>query len=225
MKFSNDSGEIASIIKSGGIALIQTDTVFGLLCLGTEVKAIEKIKAIKHRTKPSFSFFVRDTETAKQYAVLSDIQQYCFNVIFPGHFTLILEATEKTVNLIPNSTLATADNNGKQIKTIGIRIPNSDFCRNILTWFDIPLLATSANISGQQTPINFKEIEQNIINAVDVVYYSDKENNTGVSSTIVDIIDIQNIKIVREGSGNIQELLQAIKQYKEKTVNTSISKY
>ena len=100
MKFSNDSGEIASIIKSGGIALIQTDTVFGLLCLGTEVKAIEKIKAIKHRTKPSFSFFVRDTETAKQYAVLSDIQQYCFNVIFPGHFTLILEATEKTLNFL-----------------------------------------------------------------------------------------------------------------------------
>ena len=193
---------IVRTISSGKVALIQTDTTFGLVCNGLNNDAIKKVETIKKRTKPSFGFFVRDVNIAKKYTEMSQWQELCFNTIFPGYFTLILHASDSAINSIPYRALGKINNK----YTIGIRIPKNDFCLQLLQHFDFPLLATSANISGQKTATTFEEIDESIIQSVDAIYYDKNTVMQGKSSTILDITDIKNVKIIRSGSGNINEL-------------------
>ena len=71
----------------------------------------------------------------------------------------------------------------------------------LLGKFNTPLLATSANISGQSTATSFEEIDKTITELVDAVYYDNDVKIAGLSSTIIDITDVDNYKIIRKGSG------------------------
>ena len=205
--------KIAKIINESGVILLQTDTVFGLVCLGTNEDAIEKIKKIKNRVKPSFGFFVKNLQIAEKYAVFNDIQRQIFNTIFPGHFTLILPATNYAKKTISNTALGTRKKNEQTITTIGLRIPKNNFCIKLLSNFDVPLLATSANISGQPTATNFTDIPREILQSVDAIYYDQKHSSKNIASTIVDITDINSTEIIRQGSGDINLIDKIIKKY------------
>jgi len=213
-----DNEKISSITKTindGQIVLLQTDTVFGLVCLGKNKNAIDRIKQIKNRKKPSFGFFVKNLQIAEKYAVFNEIQRQIFTAIFPGHFTLILQATNEAVKQIPNDALGTMQKNGQTIKTIGLRTPKDDFCIKLLSNFDVPLLATSANISGQPTAQKIEDIPQSILNSVDAIHYNTNNQSIGLASTIVDITDINDVKIIRQGSGDISKINKILQSYKK----------
>ena len=197
MHFTDNIDEITDIILKGGVVLLQVDTIFGLICDGLNKQAIDRVIEIKQRTKPSFGFFVKNLDIAKRYAKFNEKQENIFNKVFPGYFTLILEASENAINIIPEYALGKINNT----KTIGIRVPNSDFCLKLLGKFNTPLLATSANISGQSTATSFEEIDKTITELVDAVYYDNDVKIAGLSSTIIDITDVDNYKIIRKGSG------------------------
>ena len=197
MYFTDNIDEITDIILNGGVVLLQVDTIFGLICDGLNKKAIDRVIEIKQRKKPSFGFFVRNLNIAKRYAEFNEKQENIFNKVFPGYFTLILKANEVAINKIPEYALGKINNT----KTIGIRVPNSDFCLKLLGKFNTPLLATSANISGQSTATLFEEIDKTITESVNAVYYNKDVKIAGLSSTILDITDIDNCKIIRKGSG------------------------
>ena len=204
-KLITDIQEIAKIIKNGGVVLAQVDTIFGLICISNNDSAIKKIENIKHRNRPSFGMFIRNIDIAKKFANINKIQEDCFNRIFPGYFTLILEASKKAISFIPERCLGVKVGNIER-KTIGIRVPNSEFCNELLKYFDIPLIATSANISGKKTIDKFEDIEESIIDSVDAVYYDKTKSIAGISSTIIDIVDINKPIIIREGSGDVKLL-------------------
>lgn len=206
MYFSSNLDEISNIIKKGGVALLQVDTIFGLICNGADDDAIKKIENIKNRNKPAFGFFVKDISVACKYVKFNQIQEDCFNKVFPGYFTLILEANDNAIKSIPQRALGEKIVNNIKIKTMGLRVPKNDFCLKLLEYFDYPLVATSANISGQNTATKFEEINENIIEQADVVYYNNQVPIAGLSSTIVDITDVDNSKIIRNGSGDINLL-------------------
>jgi len=207
MKIISNVNDLTNIINNDGVVLMQVDTIFGLICNGTSDKAMQKVEQIKHRNKPSFGFFVKDIKVAKKYAKIDDKQEICFNAVFPGYFTLIFEATELSKKTIPNRALGKIDN----LTTIGLRVPNNDFCLKLLQNFDFPLLATSANISGEKTATKFEEIDKTIIEKVDAIYYNENIKIAGLSSTIINLIDLKNIKIIRNGSGDINLLNDLIK--------------
>jgi L-threonylcarbamoyladenylate synthase len=202
----NNTLKIVNILKSGGVVLMQVDTIYGLICDGLNDLAIRKIEKIKHRNKPSFSFFVRDVNIAKKYAELSLLQEKCFQTVFPGYFTLILPASNLAINTIQERTLGNINN----LKTIGLRVPKNNLCLNILKYFDTPLLATSANISGEKTATKFEEIKEEIIKSVDFVFYNKNEKIAGSGSTIIDITNPTNGKIIRAGSGDINIINEII---------------
>ena len=210
-----DNEEISNITKTindGQIVLLQTDTVFGLVCLGKNKNAIDRIKQIKNRKKPSFGFFVKNLQIAEKYAVFNDIQRQIFTTIFPGHFTLILPATDYAIKTISNTALGTIQKDNKTIKTIGLRIPKDDFCIKLLSNFDVPLVATSANISGQPTATNFTDIPQSILQSVGATHYDQNYLSNNIASTIVDITDTNDIKVIRQGSGDVSEIAKIIQQ-------------
>lgn len=193
---------IVSLIHNSQVCLLQTDTVFGLVCRGDSNMATSRIEEIKHRDHKSFGYFVRDLQMAERYVVIDDEKkrQY-FQSVFPGYFTLIFEATELAIKTMPEHAFG-VNKNGK--KTLGIRIPKNNFCLQILNdkRITFPLLATSANISKQVTPTRYEDIDEEIVKAVDTVYYDKTVHIAGKSSTIIDL-SFDGYRIIREGSGNI----------------------
>ena len=195
--FTSNVRDIVTIINRGGIILMQVDTIFGLICRSDIEPSIARIERIKHRDHPSFGLFVRNFEVASKYAMFNDQQKQLFEKLFPGFFTLIVEANDYAKTIIPTRVFGQKNN----ITTVGLRVPANDFCLKILDFFDIPLIATSANISKKPTATNFNEIDKTIISSVDAIYYDNSSIIAGLSSTILDITDTKDIKIIRQGSG------------------------
>lgn len=185
------------------VILLQTDTVFGLVCKGDSLIATNSVEKIKHRDHPAFGYFFKNLNMAQQYVKINNERQIeIFNKAFPGYFTLIFEATDFALNTLPPQAFGI---NKENHKTLGIRIPNNDFCLKLLNdkRITFPLLATSANISKQKTPITFEDIDDKILKQVDGVFYDKNIKMAQKSSTIIDISDGKNISLIREGSGII----------------------
>ena len=86
-------------------------------------------------------------------------------------------------------------------------MPKNDFCLQVLNdeRITFPLLATSANISKQATPIRYEDVDEEIIKAVDYIYYDNNVNLAGKSSTIIDLSCDDGYTIIREGSGVVDD--------------------
>lgn len=197
--------KIVNGILNSKVCLLQTDTVFGLICRGDSDVATKKIEYIKHRDHKAFGYFVRDLKMAEKYVVIdNDKKRQYFQSIFPGYFTLIFEATDYAIKTMPKNAFG-MNKEGK--KTLGIRVPKNDFCLQILNneRITFPLLATSANISKQATPIRYEDVDEEIIKAVDYIYYDNNVNLAGKSSTIIDLSCDDGYNIVREGSGVVDD--------------------
>ena len=201
LQHSNDSfDEIINCIINEGVCLLQTDTVFGLICRGDSDKATNRIINIKQRKHNAFGYFVKNMKMAKKYVKIeTEMQNNLFRRAFPGYFTLIFEATDVAINTLPEVGFG-MNKNGK--KTLGIRIPKNDFSLSLLNddRIKFPILATSANITRHMSPTKFDEIDDEIIKNVDIIYYDDNCLMANRGSTIIDLSS-DNIEIVRLGSG------------------------
>ena len=196
---NNDAEKLAQSILNNEIILIKTDTIYGLLGNANNM-CVEKIKKIKNRTNNCFGLFFESIEMIKIYAECSVEQEVILNKYLPGFFTFILSISNNMLNYLPLDILVY----NEQIKkyTIGCRIPNFTLCREIVNNINAPIIATSANISNNKTPLVFSDIDNQILQNVDYIFrYPEEDINQNLESTIVDIIDINNIKIIRQGSG------------------------
>ena len=209
--FLNSCEEIVELLTKNKIILMQTDTIFGLICRGDSGECIKKVEEIKQRDNPVFSFFIRDAEMAKKYVKMNDIQEQCFNAVFPGYFTLIFEAKDaENINVIPEKCYGLND---KGQTTLGLRVPKSKICLDVLAKVEFPILATSANISHMQTPTTFESIDKRILEQVDAIYYNKSVQIANLNSTIIDL-SRNKPNIIRQGSGNI-ELLNGIVSFEK----------
>ncbi|MBR1428768.1 MAG: L-threonylcarbamoyladenylate synthase [Rickettsiales bacterium] len=217
-KIENDTDTVAKRLLSGEVFLIQTDTVFGLICCADDERAARKIIDIKHRKHPAFGLFVSDAEMAKQYVEMDAEQAEVFNTVFPGYFTLIFKAKistySNTTNRIISQAFGTKLVENEEVKTLGLRVPKSDFCIDIVKKVDKPLIATSANISGHETAKKIDEIEPSILQSVDGLCYNANVQQNNFNSTIIDLsLGTKNAKIIRQGSGDLEivsELVEVV---------------
>jgi len=130
----------ANVIKSGGVVVVPTDTVYGLVCDATEEVAIRKIFDIKKRDlgKP-IGIFVGDISMARDYATIRKDQE-----------RLLESANTFVLPLIRQLPF--------QKETIGIRIPNSRLIIALIDELGFPLVQTSANLSGEPLGNDIKKI-------------------------------------------------------------------
>lgn len=153
IKVSND------ILKLGGVILYPTDTIWGIGCDATNVDAVEKIFKIKHRdTKKSFVVLMTDIKQLSQYVAnpLPDLESMLKQFTEPT--TIIYD---QAINL-PSSVLA-------EDGSVAIRITSDPFCRSLIKRFRKPIVSTSANLSGEPSPIHFALINSAIKKNVDYV--------------------------------------------------------
>jgi len=184
--------KVVDVLKNGGVVIYPTDTVYGMGCDITNVKAIEKIAQIKgvNIKKANFSFIFHDLSHLSEYTLA--INSNIFKVLkrnLPGAFTFILKANNKIPKLFKNNK-----------KTIGIRIPDNNIIREIVKELGNPILTTSVydNDEVLEYTTDPELIYENYENSVDVVINGGYGNN--IPSTIVDCSNDE-IEIIREGKG------------------------
>ncbi|MEN9522882.1 MAG: hypothetical protein RL065_1259 [Bacteroidota bacterium] len=178
MNFNSEIELIKSMIENGKTILYPTDTIWGLGCDALNIVAVEKVFEIKNRpTNKSCIVLMQNEEMLRQY--VNDIPSIYFDLKskIKKPTTFIFKS-----NGILKFPVCSAEN------TIAVRIPNDDFCNTLLKTINNPLLSTSANVSGEASPTNFRAINPSIKLDVDyVVNYKQDDKNESVASAIIDI--------------------------------------
>lgn len=169
-----------------GLIVYPTDTLYGLGADALSDEAIFKVFEAKGREyhRP-ISIAVSDPDMIGAVAYVDDLAQACIDEFLPGPVTIVLKAR----NIIsPQLTAGT--------KRIGIRYPDHEVALKIISGFDSPITATSANISGGPDPVCVEMCNvpyDCVVNAGPL---------PGIPSTVVDLVDRQ---IIRAGAG-IEEI-------------------
>ena len=147
------------ILKKGGIILYPTDTIWGIGCDATSQEAVDKIYKLKKReNKKTMIVLVQD---------IANVARYTGNV--PSIAWELMEMSDKPLTMIlPNAT-GVAKNLIPEECTLGIRVPNNQFCTELLKRFKRPIVSTSVNITGETPSIRFADILQEMKPLVDYV--------------------------------------------------------
>ena len=176
------------VLKAGGIILYPTDTVWGIGCDATNPDAVAKVYEIKRREdSKSLITLVSDIDMIGKYVKV--IPEMAINLI---------EVNDKPMTIIYPDAMNLAPNLVAGDGSVAIRIPMSEFCRELVRRFRKPIVSTSANISGEATPALYEEISLDIINSVDWVadpYL--EEGATGKSSQIIKVGLKGEVEIIR----------------------------
>jgi len=189
--------EALAVLKKSGVILYPTDTVWGLGCDATNEKAVARIFEIKRRAdSKSLVLLASDLDMVAKY-----VRQ------IPSMAIDLVEVNDTPMTIIYPQAQYLAANTVAQDGSVGIRIPFVDpeapsgpaaFCRSLVQKLRCPLVSTSANISGEETPKNYKEISEEIISAVDYVVPASLERGaSGKASQIIKLELDNQVTIIR----------------------------
>ena len=177
------------VLKKGGTILYPTDTIWGLGCDATNAEAVAKIYEIKKRAESkSLVTLVNDMDMIGRY--IKEIPQIAIE---------LLEVNDAPMTIIYPGAIGLAKNVVAEDGTVGIRIPNNEFCKQLIFRLHRPIVSTSANISGEPSPQSFEEISEEIKNSVDlIVDKSMEEASTHKASQIIKISLNGEITVIRK---------------------------
>ncbi len=182
--------QVVSCLKSGGVIIYPTDTIYGLGCDISQPKAIEKICQIKNiqPSKAMLTFICRDLSHMSDYTKPIDTPLYrILKSHLPGPFTFILPASKQVPKLLQNKKA-----------TIGLRIPDNEICRKILEELGNPILSVSLPGEMVEEYTDPEIIHNNFENKVELVI--DGGIGGMVPSTVVDCTT-QEWTVLRQGAG------------------------
>ncbi len=188
--FRDEIKKCIEVLRSGGIILYPTDTIWGIGCDATNEAAVSKIYELKKRNEEkSMIALVANEWMLEQY--VKEIPKAALDFI---------EYVEKPLTIIYPDALNLAKNLINTDGTIGIRITRDPFCKQLIQQFKKPIVSTSANVSGLPSPVSFKYIQEEILSGVDHVVdlrqHEMGQNNT--PSTIIKVEMNGVFKIIRK---------------------------
>lgn len=153
--FSRVLSSTERVLRSDGIVIAPTDTVYGILGNATKPEVIKKIFRLKQRPEEkALPIFVKDIATARRIAYISDAKAKFLEKVWPGAVTVVFHHKEK----LPKSLSGGKD-------TIAIRIPDHELLLKLLGRLDFPLISTSANTSSRPPAKNVKEIKEYFVSS------------------------------------------------------------
>ena len=177
------------VLREGGVILYPTDTVWGLGCDAADKEAVARVFEIKEREDAkSLITLVADADMIGRYVK-----------VIPQMAIELIEVNDKPMTIIYPGAMGLAEDVVAEDGSVGIRIPQSEFCRQLCRRFGGAIVSTSANISGEEAPATFEDINASILDAVDHIvdpFY--EEGATGVSSQIIKVGLDGEIKVIRE---------------------------
>jgi len=159
MDFESDINECLRVLKSGGLILYPTDTIWGIGCDATNEAAVEKVYNLKcRREEKALIVLLAEERDVLKWVAQPDLRVFDY-----------LKTASKPTTVIYEGGIGLAGNLMPADHTIAIRLVKDEFCRHLLKRFRKPIVSTSANISGLPSPAHFGEITETIKRGVDFV--------------------------------------------------------
>lgn len=180
--------EAAEVLKQGGLILYPTDTLWGIGCDATNQEAVAKIYALKKsENKHSMLVLCHSAEQIVRYVNRA-----------PGIAFEVMEMATSPLTLILPGAVGVAENLIPEEGTLGVRVPDHEFCRLLLRRFGRPIVSTSANISGEKSPKGLAEVVREIVDGVDYVVNPRFQGRpTGKPSSIIAFGEGGEVQVIR----------------------------
>ena len=200
-----DLQQALQVLRSGGIIVYPTDTVWGIGCDATNVEAVKRIYALKQREDSKSMLVLLDSAAKLNYYVdVPEAAEMLLGVQNTDRFadriqTDLEDEAPKPLTLIYPNARHLAQNLIAEDGSIGIRITSEPFSQALCAQLKRPIVSTSANISGHPSARFFHEIEQAILEGADYVCLFRREDETPHQpSTIIKINVDNSFKIIRQ---------------------------
>jgi len=179
-------------LEAGEVIAYPTDTVYGLGCDISNKRAADRLYQIKgmDRSHP-LAFICPDLSEIAKYAIVDNQVYRVLRRFLPGPYCFILEATREVPRLLQTKR-----------KTIGIRVPNHEVTRAIARQLGRPIISTTAQRDGQESPhVDAVEIDEDFSGLGLVL---DAGGGGVVPTTVIDLT-VQPPQVIREGAGAVDE--------------------
>ena len=200
-----DLQQALQVLRSGGIIVYPTDTVWGIGCDATNVEAVKRIYALKQREDSKSMLVLLDSAAKLNYYVdVPEAAEMLLGVQNTDRFadgaqTDLQDEPTKPMTIIYPNARHLAQNLIAEDGSIGIRITSEPFSQALCAQLKRPIVSTSANISGHTSARFFHEIEQAILEGADYVCLFRREDETPHQpSTIIKINADNSFKIIRQ---------------------------
>jgi L-threonylcarbamoyladenylate synthase len=178
-----------AVLKKGGIILYPTDTVWGIGCDATNDAAIERIKDLKKRSANK-SFIILLDDEGKLIRYVKEVPEQAFTLI---------EFAERPLTIIYDQGVNVSRNAIAADGSVAIRVTHDKFCKQLIYRLQKPLISTSANISGSESPATFSDIDAEVLNGVDyVINLRQNEKAKEKPSTILKLESNGRIRFIRK---------------------------
>ena len=188
MTREEDIRKAVEVLRKGGVILYPTDTVWGIGCDATNSEAVKRVYDIKQRDDSKALICLVDSDAR--------LQRYIRKV--PDVAWQLLDCCDKPTTVILDGAVNLAENLIAEDGSVGIRITQEPFSKELCFRFQKALVSTSANISGEPAAQNYPDIDPKIIEAVDYVCWSRRqEHKPHKPSKIVKLGIDGEVKIIR----------------------------
>lgn len=188
-KFSEDLRRSVEVLRSGGVILYPTDTVWGIGCDATNPEAVKRVYDIKHRADSKALISLVDSE-GKVERYVRDVPRVAWDVI---------ELSERPTTVIFDGAQGLAENLLADDGSVALRITREAFSKELCHRFGHAIVSTSANISGEPSPKCFDDISRDVKDHVDyIVKYRQKEHSKATPSVIIKLGRHSEVKVIRQ---------------------------
>lgn len=194
MKVEDDIKKAVECMRKGGVILYPTDTVWGIGCDATNTEAVKRVYEIKQREDSKALICLVDSD-ARMQRYFRNVPDVAWQLI-----DSLKEATDaKPTTLILDGAINLAPNLIAEDGSLGIRITNEPFSKELCFRFQKAIVSTSANISGEPAAQNYCDIDPRILEAVDYVCWSRRqEHKPHTPSSIIKLKENGEVVIIRK---------------------------
>ncbi|MCH1722419.1 L-threonylcarbamoyladenylate synthase [Lactococcus formosensis] len=189
-------------LKAGELAVLPTETVYGIFADATNEAAVQKLYAVKGRpVEKALNMNVSDYDTILKFSVHQPAYlEKLVQTFLPGPLTIILEASPEVPEWI---------HVGKT--TVGFRMPSISATQEVIKSLGV-LVGPSANLTGSPSPRFYSDLTSDILDKAAVALQDD--SISGLDTTILDLSG-DKPKILRQGAITAQQLLDAVPELSE----------
>ena len=193
MTREEDIKKAVETMRKGGVILYPTDTVWGIGCDATNVDAVKRVYAIKQRDDSKALICLVDSD-ARMQRYFRNVPDVAWQLV-----DSLKEGDAKPTTLILDGAINLAENLIADDGSVGIRITNEPFSKELCYRFQKAIVSTSANISGEPAAQNYCDIDPRIIEAVDYVCWSRRqEHKPHTPSSIIKLKENGEVTVIRK---------------------------
>ena len=192
MTREEDIRQAVETMRKGGVILYPTDTVWGIGCDATNAEAVKRVYAIKQRddSKALICLVDSDARMQRYFRNVPDVAWQLIDSLAEGG---------KPTTLILDGAINLAENLIAEDGSVGIRITNEPFSKELCYRFQKAIVSTSANISGEPAAQKYCDIDPRIIEAVDYVCWSRRqEHKPHTPSSIIKLKENGEVTVIRK---------------------------